>query len=311
MRHFLLNLLLAHEDPTEEESEFFVRADFNFPIENIDTKLLYFLNLGLTDLDIAFGAGIFVNVDKAHGMRTEDNPNSVRYGRLTLDDVRNRVPVKKELFVICAAGMLIHHQAFFAKGTLSHLKYTFITSSAAAAVTVDDFVAELDVPIPSLSSVQAWLPKLNVGGDIDGETRALQAIIKTEKSTRRVFRTSTQTRYLLQPVDRRRLEASISSTAHRGLRMLCVDEVDTLDIECPVNITAGEFACVRISNVRLDITKIQELVEPILKKLVDPVHNNGTFDEIAIPLEELDKRLPGISDLAGVSIVTFALGAFL
>ena len=93
--------------------------------------------------------------------------------------------------------------------------------------------------------------------------------------------------------------------------MLCVNEVDTLDIECPVNVTAGEFACVRISNVRLDITKIQELVEPILKKLVDHVHNNGTFDEIAIPLEELDKRLPGISDLAGVSIVTFALGAFL
>ena len=74
------------------------------PVSSIDAKLLYFLNLGFTDLDVAFGAGIFVNVNKAHGMRRVDNPNSVRYGRLTLDDVRNRVPSKKDLFVSCASG---------------------------------------------------------------------------------------------------------------------------------------------------------------------------------------------------------------
>ena len=39
--------------------------------------------------------------------------------------------------------------------------------------------------------------------------------------------------------------------------MLCADEVVNLDIDCPVDIEAGEFACVRISNIRLDITKIQ------------------------------------------------------
>jgi hypothetical protein len=65
---------------------------------------LYFLNFALTGVDIEFGAGIFVNVDKAHGMRVEDNPNSIRFGRLYLDDIINRVPVKKELFVVCAAG---------------------------------------------------------------------------------------------------------------------------------------------------------------------------------------------------------------
>lgn len=39
--------------------------------------------------------------------------------------------------------------------------------------------------------------------------------------------------------------------------MLCADEVVNLDIDCPVDIEAGEYACVKISNVRLDITKIQ------------------------------------------------------
>ena len=97
-------LCLAHEDYTQEVSEFFVRADFNLPIASTEAKLLYFFNLGLTDLDISLGAGIFVNVDKAHGMRREDDSNSLQYGRLSLDDLRNRVPSKKDLFVICAAG---------------------------------------------------------------------------------------------------------------------------------------------------------------------------------------------------------------
>ena len=37
-------------------------------------------------------------------MRKVDNPNSIKYGRLTLDDIKNKVPVKKDLFVICATG---------------------------------------------------------------------------------------------------------------------------------------------------------------------------------------------------------------
>ena len=39
--------------------------------------------------------------------------------------------------------------------------------------------------------------------------------------------------------------------------MLCAEEVVNVDIDCPVNIAAGEFACVKISDIRLDITKIQ------------------------------------------------------
>ena len=94
-----------NEDPTQEESEFFVRGDFQLPVSSTDAKLLYFLNLGLENLNIAFGAGIFVNIDKAHGMRKTDDPNSIQYGRVSINDLKNKIPVKKDLFVICAAGM--------------------------------------------------------------------------------------------------------------------------------------------------------------------------------------------------------------
>lgn len=99
-------LFLANEDPAEEESEFFLKADFNVPIDYTKAKLLYFLSLGFTDIDVAFGAGIFLNLDKAHGMRKADDPSSTRYGRLSLDDMSNRVPRAADLFVICAAGKL-------------------------------------------------------------------------------------------------------------------------------------------------------------------------------------------------------------
>ena len=45
---------------------------------------------------------------------------------------------------------------------------------AAAEVTVDDFSAELDMPIPGFDVVQRWMPKLNVGGDSTNKTIALQ-----------------------------------------------------------------------------------------------------------------------------------------
>lgn len=45
---------------------------------------------------------------------------------------------------------------------------------AAAEVTVDDFSAELDMPIPGFDLVQPWMPKLNVGGDSTNKTIALQ-----------------------------------------------------------------------------------------------------------------------------------------
>ena len=126
-----------------------------------------------------------------------------------------------------------------------------------------------------------------------------KAIIKKELTTKRGPRSSN--RFLLNPTDRRRLENSIPQTSHRGLRMLCADEVLNMNIDCPIDASRGEFACVRVEDIRLDINKIKDLVEPILRKLVNPPGNDGYFDLVCNPASYLDYPIPGISDVAGVS----------
>ena len=54
----------------------------------------------------------------------------------------------------------------------SHFKLPLFL--AAAGVTVDDFLAELYIPIPGLAKIKPWIPSLNVGGIGDPETKALQ-----------------------------------------------------------------------------------------------------------------------------------------
>jgi hypothetical protein len=66
------------------------------------TRLLYFLNITLEDLNLEFGAGMFVDIDKEKALRiANDDPNSFRYGRISKDELANKVPNKKDLFQIC------------------------------------------------------------------------------------------------------------------------------------------------------------------------------------------------------------------
>ena len=61
-----------------------------------------------------------------------------------------------------------------------HFPLNLSPFSAAAGLTVGDFIAELDVPVPGLESAKPWIPKLNVGGDSDGNiTTALQVSLKS------------------------------------------------------------------------------------------------------------------------------------
>ena len=76
--------------------------------------------------------------------------------------------------------------------------------------------------------------------------------------------------------------------------MLCTKEVLNIDIDCPIDTAAGEYSCIRISNIRLDVNKIQELVEPIVRKLVNPPDDDAIFDRIAKPLSYLDMNIPGL-----------------
>ena len=52
----------------------------------------------------------------------------------------------------------------------------------------------------------------------------------------------------------------------------------------------------------VDIGAIPEMLEPILRILVNPPDDNGALDMLCVPLSILDERIPGISDIAGTKI---------
>lgn len=129
----------------------------------------------------------------------------------------------------------------------------------------------------------------------------IEAIIKKEVG---IAKTSSSRGRSLLEADRRRLDESIPHDAHRGLRMLssdCSQGLLDLDIDCVVDTSANEFFCAQMLDIRLDANKLVELVEPIVGELVND-DNTGTFDKVAQPLLELEKRLPGVSDIAGRTV---------
>ena len=83
--------------------------------------------------------------------------------------------------------------------------------------------------------------------------------------------------------------------------MLRSEELLDLDITCEVNTTAGEFFCARVNEIRLDVTALVDLVEPILDKFVN-AEEDGILDRVAIPILPLEEPIPGLSDLAGEDI---------
>jgi hypothetical protein len=116
---------------------------------------------------------------------------------------------------------------------------------------------------------------------------------------------STSKRRALKALDRRRLELSVSKHANRGLRMLCAGELLDLQIDCPVNTTANEFACAQINDIRLDIGAIQDMIQPILGKLVN-AEETGAFDQVGVPLLEFDNPIPGIKEVKEITFVDIA-----
>lgn len=55
-----------------------------------------------------------------------------------------------------------------------------------------------------------------------------------------------------------------------------------------------------MSDIRLDIGSLKNFVMPVLSTFVNE-DQDAAFDRIGVPLSELDKRIKGLSDLAGVS----------
>jgi uncharacterized membrane protein YheB (UPF0754 family) len=103
----------------------------------------------------------------------------------------------------------------------------------------------------------------------------MQVLIKKEVSSSK--------RRALREIDRRRLESRIPTTSHRGLRMLCSNQLLNLTIDCTVNTTASEYMCAKMKSISLDLGKITEFVTPILKNLVNE-DEDAAFDQIGKPL---------------------------
>ena len=225
----------------------------------------------------------------------DDNTTSVRYGRLSRDDLR-KIPVKKDLFQISA--------------------------TAAGGIIVDSATMALEIPIDNdvFKDINKWIPRLNIGHTPG--FNAVDAIVKktitvgsrpssltprppTKAPASRRLEETTQSpssRAIvggLYEADHRRLERSIPSNAHRALQMLCEDSVfpKGFDPEANCPVEEGGFACARLADIKLDAKEIVHLVKPILEKIVNG--KDGAFDEIIIPMLFLNDPVPGISELTG------------
>jgi hypothetical protein len=282
----------------DDGAELFIKADLFVPLGEVDSKLLYFLNFALDNgmsiipeyvalcipltyilcyfycvcvVEIGFGAGVFIDVDKEAALRlkTPENSTLATYGRISRDDFK-KIINKKDLFLICAA--------------------------IAGGLTAESASVFISLPPGEIADVaDKFIPKLVIGG--------IDAIVKKEIQ---IGNTTARMGREMKDVDRLRLESSIAHDSHRALRMLtgCGDDVlpDGFDPDCTVD--AKGFACAKLSQISIDAGGLKDLAEKTLGKLVVPNYkerglNPGFFDEIAQPLLVLDDRLPGISDLAG------------
>ena len=145
-----------------------------------------------------------------------------------------------------------------------------------------------------------WLPTLTLGDPSSG----ILAIEATARKEVTVGQTSTRRGRSLKDSDRRRMLQSTPDDAHIGQRLLCAEDlVEAMNagiLTCAFG-DETEEVCVKLGKVTLDAGKIQDQVSQIISKLVNS-QDTGAFDEIAKPLSELEKRLPGVSDLASKKV---------
>lgn len=114
-----------------EGSEFEIGARLDITDLDIHASLLSFLDLSLTNTDISVGAGIFVDIDKEAATRKPVDTDTIQYGRLSRDTLK-QITQKKDLFQICAV--------------------------AAATIDIDKFIASIDTDDPAVGK---WIPKLS------------------------------------------------------------------------------------------------------------------------------------------------------
>jgi len=173
-----------------------------------------------------------------------------------------------------------------------------ICAAAAGVLKVEEGAISLNSDNANISN---WLPHLTLGDPGSG-ILAIEAIARKEVT---VGQTSTRRGRSLKDSDRRRMLQSTPDDAHIGQRLLCAEDlVETMnagDLTCEFGNETKKELCVKLGKVTLDVNKIQDQVGPIISMLVNS-QGSGSFDEIAKPLSELEKRLPGVSDIASKKV---------
>jgi len=256
----------------------------------VDRKLdatLIFLKGGIQDLDLLVGGRLFINVDKARalGMDKEDR-TSAKYGRLTAGDIRKIVKPSNMFSIGARIGAVLN-------ATTIHF-----------SLDTDSLSAEVAHWIPRLEASVYAQARSEIGSPTS--TRLRRTLSETDSLHRCLGGLTEYKQHRAHPMFRELIiEDSILDDFLRagyGLRYT----------KCPVNVAAGEKACIRLEEPKLDMSSIAELIEPILSKFVT-VDSEGILDKVIDPaVLLLVKRLPAISDIMKKNITVLDIAeAFL
>ena len=245
-------------NPIDGEPEFGVTARLDVNNVDISAKLLYFLGVNLTNVDLAVGAGIFINIT---------SPTS---DRLTMQDFK-RITPKSSLFQ---------------------------TTAEAAAILKAGIDLEMLVPgfLPEevkevFEDVRPWIPTLH--GKIDAHVRK-----EVSTSRRRLLGLGKTGRRLLSEAwshedpslsGSLRLVRSLAGTEDIPTDTDCEVDVSENQFAC-VRVDELELDMAKI------IDFVKPILKKLVK--VDEGDPDGYFDKVGEPLLELDEPLPGISDIA-------------
>ena len=143
--------------------------------------------------------------------------------------------------------------------------------------------------------MSAWIPQfeLRVSSQLYKEFKLAgitrRRLINSDGVVTSNGRRLSDRRRLVHEADRAKIGTLHGEHDHRGLallRSLC----ERLDgptfgetfAACPVDTTAGEVACLQISNATLNMKKIQEFVEPLVEKFVEPTNKSGSLGNVQL-----------------------------
>ncbi len=238
----------------------------------LDATLL-FLKGSLSNGDLVVAVGLSVDMDKGNALRLKSGENATdpQYGRLTRDSFRKITKIS-DLFVPGA--------------------------TAGATVEIPEVRFEVSVDLLGGSSlaqeVVAYIPQLTA--EIYAQAR--KVISRDDSSARRLKFDVARRNLGVHPVLLGHETALLSrSLSFSDEFALLADDFEFE--ECPIE--ANSTFCARVSQLTLDMTKIRDLVEPVLSELTN---NDGTgfLDKMIRPLLILEERLPGISDIMNKKI---------